>query len=186
MSPGSTPLRVARAQEESDDDQAWLEMVKTNKRFFDEIAGPGLPHRLSKPVADALEAVPRHEFVPELQRPFADENRPLPIGYGQTISQPYVVALMTELAELSPGDRVLEIGAGSGYQAAVLAHLGAHVHTIEIIPELGAAAAEALLRAGYANVRTQIGDGYVGWQEAAPFKAVIVTAAASHVRKSVV
>jgi protein-L-isoaspartate(D-aspartate) O-methyltransferase len=121
--------------------------------------------------------VQRHLFVPPLQRAYAYENRPLPIGHGQTISQPYIVALMTELLGVKPGDRVLEIGTGSGYQAAVLAELGAEVYTIEIVEPVGLAGAQALREAGYGRVKTRIGDGYAGWPEAAPFDAVIVTAA---------
>ena len=131
-------------------------------------------------VLAAMAEVPRHEFVPPDQRPFAYENRPLPIGYGQTISQPFIVGLMTDLLAVGADDSVLEIGTGSGYQAAVLARLTRAVYTIEIIPELGEIAA-ARLRAGYPNVRTRIGDGYYGWPEAAPFDGIMVTAAASHV-----
>ncbi len=136
---------------------------------------------LSEQVKKALLAVPRHEFVPERLKDKAYENRPLPIGYGQTISQPFIVALMTELLKLKPNDKVLEIGTGSGYQAAVLAEIVDQVYTIEIIPELGEHAAERFERLGYANIKTRIGDGYYGWEEAAPFDAIIVTAAASHI-----
>ena len=125
--------------------------------------------------------VPRHEFVPEAERRNAYQNRPLPIGYGQTISQPYIVALMTELLALGPNHLVLEIGTGSGYQAAVLAELVARVFTIEIIPELGNEAGLRLQRLGYDNIETRVGDGYYGWSEQGPFDAIIVTAAASHV-----
>jgi protein-L-isoaspartate(D-aspartate) O-methyltransferase len=123
----------------------------------------------------------RHEFVPEDQRSDAYENRPLPIGHGQTISQPYIVALMTDLIGVTPDMRVLEIGTGSGYQAAVLAELVKEVYSIEIIRPLGEEAAERLGRLGYDNVHTRIGDGYYGWKEKAPFDAIVVTAAASHV-----
>ena len=125
--------------------------------------------------------VPRHEFVPADQRPYAYENRPLPIGYGQTISQPYIVAIMTDLLGLEKNDRVLEIGTGSGYQAAVLAELVDSVFTIEIIEGLGRQTSERLERLGYDNVRTRIGDGYYGWPSKAPFDAIIVTAASSHI-----
>ena len=128
-------------------------------------------------VLRVLRAVPRHEFVPDGGRARAYADHPLPIGEGQTISQPYIVALMTELAQVRPGHRVLEIGTGSGYQAAVLAELGAEVWTIEIVEPLGRRAAADLARTGYGRVRTKIGDGYVGWPEAAPFDAVLVTAA---------
>ena len=132
-------------------------------------------------VMAAIDRAPRHEFVPEAERPSAYANRPLPIGHGQTISQPYIVALMTHLLGVRPGERVLEIGTGSGYQAAVAAELGAHVHTIEIVEPLAREASRRLARLGYHDVRTRLGDGYYGWPEAAPFDAIIVTAAASHV-----
>ena len=128
-------------------------------------------------VLDAMRTIPRHAFVPPAQRDFAYENRPLPIGYGQTISQPYLVALMTELADPDPGERVLEIGTGSGYQAAILARLARKVCTVEIIPPLAEAAAKVLGDLGYGNVRVKVGDGYHGWLECGPFDAVIVTAA---------
>jgi protein-L-isoaspartate(D-aspartate) O-methyltransferase len=125
----------------------------------------------------ALRRVPRHEFVPAAARPHAYEDHAVAIGHGQTISQPYVVALMTELAALQPGARVLEIGTGSGYQAAVLAELGADVHSIEIVAPLARRAAATLARLGYGAVRVRQGDGYRGWPEAAPFDAILVTAA---------
>jgi len=133
-------------------------------------------------VMDVIAKVPRHEFVPKEQDAYAYDNRPLPIGYGQTISQPYIVALMTELLEVKPSDVVLEIGTGSGYQAAVLAGLVDKVYSIEIIPELGKEAKERLARLGYDDkVEVKIGDGYHGWEEYAPFDGVVVTAAASHI-----
>jgi len=128
-------------------------------------------------VLAAMRAVPRHEFVPAAEVAHAYEDHPLPIGHDQTISQPYVVAAMTELAAVGPGARVLEIGTGSGYQAAVLAELGANVYTIEIVEPLARSAAATLARLGYARVKVRAGDGYRGWPEAAPFDAVIVTAA---------
>jgi protein-L-isoaspartate(D-aspartate) O-methyltransferase len=132
-------------------------------------------------VMTALARVPRHEFVPaDLQR-LAYENRPLPIGYGQTISQPYIVALMTDLLDVRDDDVVLEVGTGSGYQAAVLAVLVKHVYTVEIIPELAEQATARLRRLDYGNVTTRAGDGYYGWEEHAPFAGIIVTAAANHV-----
>lgn len=132
-------------------------------------------------VIDALATVERHEFVPRSQIPYAYENRPLPIGHGQTISQPYIVALMTELVEADPDDVVLEIGTGSGYQAAILAKLVDHVYSIEIIQALANEAQTRLARLGYDNVTTKLADGYYGWDEHAPFDAIIVTAAASHI-----
>ncbi len=125
--------------------------------------------------------MPRHRFVPPEYREQAYNNHPLPIGYGQTISQPYIVALMTEALELEPGDRVLEIGTGSGYQAAVLAELGMEVYTIEIVGPLAETAASLLMDLGYENIHFRHADGYFGWEEAAPFNAIIVTAAPDHV-----
>ena len=132
-------------------------------------------------VIEALASVPREEFVPLTRRHQAYENRPLPIGYGQTISQPYIVAVMTDLLALKPGDRVLELGTGSGYQAAVAARLAKRVYSIEIIEILGRKARKRLKRLGYDNVRVRLGDGYYGWKEHAPYDAIIVTAAASHI-----
>jgi protein-L-isoaspartate(D-aspartate) O-methyltransferase len=127
-------------------------------------------------VLAAMRKVPREEFVPAELRLLAHADRPLPIGEGQTISQPYVVALMSELAGLRPGSRVLEIGTGSGYQAAVLAEMGAEVWSIEILASLARSSAERLKRLGYRSVRVRQGDGYRGWPDQAPFDAIIVTA----------
>ncbi len=135
--------------------------------------------RFSARVMDAIDAVARHRFVPSRELRNAYENRPLPIGYGQTISQPYIVALMTELLEPASGDVVLEVGTGSGYQAAVLAKLVARVYTIEIVPPLAGSAELRLEQLGYANVEVRLGDGYYGWRERGPFDGIIVTAAAS-------
>ena len=132
--------------------------------------------RLKASVIGAMRTVDRSQFVPEGSELYAWENRPLPIGYGQTISQPFIVALMTDLLDLEPVHRVLEIGTGSGYQAAVLATLVASVHTIEIVPELAASAAARLKLLGYPNVQVRAGDGWHGWPEAAPFDRIIVTA----------
>jgi protein-L-isoaspartate(D-aspartate) O-methyltransferase len=128
-------------------------------------------------VLAAMRRVPRHEMVPPVARDLSYADRPLPIGDGQTISQPYIVALMTEAAAVGKGARVLEVGTGSGYQAAVLAELGAEVYSIEIVEPLARRAAAALRRTGYGAVNLRIGDGYRGWPEAAPFDAVLVTAA---------
>ena len=137
-------------------------------------------------VMAALARVPRHRFVPAVEVRNAYANRPLPIGHGQTISQPYIVALMTDLMNVKPGDTVLEIGTGSGYQAAILAELAATVCTIEIVEPLAREAAERLRTLGYTKVRTRAGDGYYGWEDCGPFDAIIVTAAASHVPPSLV
>lgn len=125
----------------------------------------------------AMLTVPRHMFVPESSRSMAYADTPLPIGEGQTISQPYIVAFMTECLDLEPDDRVLEIGTGSGYQAAILAELVKDVYTVEIVPILGNRASKLFDEMGYANIHVKIGDGYKGWHEEAPFDAVIVTAA---------
>ena len=168
---------VASAQE----DAAWK---RERERLVEEtIAHPedGRPPVRDPRVLAAMRAVPRHEFVPAAIRHLAYGDYPLTIGHGQTISQPYIVAKMTELAALKPTDRVLEVGTGSGYQAAVLSPLVKEVYTIEIVEALGLTARERLQRLGYANVEVRIGDGYAGWPEKAPFDAVIVTAGATHI-----
>ena len=132
-------------------------------------------------VTAAMGKVERHLFVPAWLTLFGYRNQPLPIGYGQTISQPIVVAMMTELLKVKSSDKILEIGTGSGYQAAVLAEIAESVYSIEIIEPLGQQAAERLKSLGYHNVKITLGDGYYGWPEAAPFDAIMVTAAASHV-----
>jgi protein-L-isoaspartate(D-aspartate) O-methyltransferase len=131
-------------------------------------------------VLETMRRVPRHHFVPAQYLAAAYEDHPLPIGYGQTISQPYIVALMTESLKVKPGQRVLEIGTGSGYQAAILADLGCQVYTIEIVPELATQAEGRLAEVGYGQVKVLNGDGYYGWPEHAPFDAIIVTAAPDH------
>lgn len=128
-------------------------------------------------VLQAMRHVPRHLFVPEAYREFAYQNRPLPIGYQQTISQPFVVAYMTQLLDLKSGEKVLEIGTGSGYQAAVLSEITPHVYTIEIVEELGTQARTLFKSLGYTTIKTKIGDGYQGWTKYAPFDAIILTAA---------
>lgn len=135
------------------------------------------PHVKDVAVLQALLDVPRHRFVPAKYARSAYANRPLPIGLGQTISQPSLVAMMTELLELTPESRVLEIGTGSGYQAAILAELAGEVYSIELLEELGKRAADTLQRLGYGNIHLRIGDGYLGWPEAAPFDGIIVTCA---------
>jgi protein-L-isoaspartate(D-aspartate) O-methyltransferase len=137
-------------------------------------------------VLKAMGKVPRHEFVPEGSRSAAYGDYPLPIGYGQTISQPYIVAFMTEKLEPRPTDRVLEIGTGSGYQAAILAELVAEVYTIEIVEPLASRATADLHRLGYTNVHVRAGDGYKGWPDAAPFDSIIVTCAPENIPKPLV
>ncbi|MDX9817404.1 MAG: protein-L-isoaspartate(D-aspartate) O-methyltransferase [Desulfococcus multivorans] len=137
--------------------------------------------RLDPAVIRAMKTVRRHRFVPPESADRAYDNTPLPIGYGQTISQPYIVALMSNLAALNPGDRVLEVGTGSGYQAAVLAEMGMQVYSMEIIRPLAETAAETLRAEGYDQVSLRVGDGYFGWEEKGPFDGIIVTAAADHI-----
>jgi protein-L-isoaspartate(D-aspartate) O-methyltransferase len=141
---------------------------------------------LSQSVMEAMEKVPRHEFVPAAERRNAYANRPLPIGMGQTISQPFIVALMTDLMQIKPGDKVLEIGTGSGYQAAVLAELAGMVYSVEIVEPLAREAQQRLTRLGYRNVATRVGDGYLGWPEEAQFDAVMVTAAPREVPQALI
>jgi protein-L-isoaspartate(D-aspartate) O-methyltransferase len=141
---------------------------------------------MSPQVRAALAKVERHRFVPAGQQSLAYRNHPLPIGSGQTISQPYIVALSTDLVAPQPGQRVLEIGTGSGYQAAMLAEIVSKVYSIELVPSLGKEAAERLRTLGYANVEVRIGDGYAGWPEQAPFDSIVVTAAAPRVPEALV
>ena len=145
------------------------------------------PRGITDPlVLAAMREVPRHLFVPEGQRAHAYEDRALPVGEHQTISQPYIVALMTQLARVEPGAKVLEVGTGSGYQAAILARMGAKVYTVEIIPALAHRARKTLDSLGYRNITYRVGDGYRGWPEAAPFGAILVTAAPDHVPQPLV
>ncbi len=137
-------------------------------------------------VLEAMERVPRHEFVPKQYQSQAYADHPLPIGHGQTISQPYIVALMTELLKLKTTDRVLEIGTGSGYQAAILGEIVAEVYTVEIVEPLATEAAARLARLGYDNVHVRNADGYFGWEEHAPYDAIIVTAAPDHIPQPLV
>jgi protein-L-isoaspartate(D-aspartate) O-methyltransferase len=161
------------------DHPAFRERIEERERMVQwQIAG----REVKDPnVLQALRRVPRHAFVPPAQRAYAYEDRPLPIGYGQTISQPYVVAFMTEALQLDPNAVVLEIGTGSGYQAAVCAEIARAVYTIEIVEPLGASAAQLLTELGYANVHIRAGDGYFGWPEKGPFDAIIGTAAAREI-----
>ena len=137
-------------------------------------------------VLQAMTRVPRHLFVPDDLRPFAYDDRPLPIGRGQTISQPFIVAHMTEALQLEPSHTVLEIGTGSGYQAAVLAEIVKQVYSVEIVPDLAASARQALAQAGYRNVEVRMGNGYLGWPEHAPFDRIVVTAAPPEIPQALV
>ena len=164
------------------------EHLKQRERMIKEIEGDVKvtsgrigKKQLRRSVMKAMATVLRHEFVPKSLRHAAYANRPLPIGYGQTISQPYIVALMTDLLDVESGDIVLEVGTGSGYQAAVLAELVKEVHTIEIIKELGKQAKVRLNDLEYQNITVHVGDGYYGLEEHAPFDGIIVTAAANHI-----
>ncbi|HYC45819.1 MAG TPA: protein-L-isoaspartate(D-aspartate) O-methyltransferase [Burkholderiales bacterium] len=160
-----------------------VEEIERNTRETQRETGRAV---LNPRVMDAMRRVPRHRLVPRGDEGNAYRDRPLAIGLGQTISQPFIVALMTDLAEVKSGDQVLEIGTGSGYQAAVLAELGARVYTMEILEPLGREAAARLAELGYKSISTRIGDGYLGWPEHAPFDAIIVTAAARAVPPALV
>ena len=158
------------------------------QRMVQDIAAmtPGIGFETGRPAFDervlaAMRKVERHKFVPPSEVANAYQNRPLPIGYGQTISQPYIVALMTDLMRVERNHTVLEIGTGSGYQAAVLAERAKSVYSIEIVEPLGKQAQERLQNLGYRNVLTKVGDGYYGWEQYAPFDSIIITAAASHI-----
>jgi len=172
-------LPAAAAEDEFAAQRAELmaDIASLARATSDETGRPAFDPR----VMAVLAAVPRHRFVPADQVRAAYRNRPLPIGHGQTISQPYIVALMTDLMSVKPQDVVLEIGTGSGYQAAILAELVQTVCTIEIVEPLARDATERLRALGYPKVRTRAGDGYYGWEDCGPFDAIIVTAAASHV-----
>ncbi len=176
------PAAGARRQQDGDEREAILarrreEMVEEQIRQRDV---------RDARVLDAMLRVERHRFVPEAIRHEAYDDRPLPIGEGQTISQPYIVAKMTELAGIEPGEKVLEIGTGSGYQAAILGELAAEVYTIEIIEQLGERARALLEELGYRNIHCRVGDGYAGWPEHAPFDAIVVTAAPAEVPKPLI
>jgi len=160
-------------------------LAERKKMVEEQLVAPGRNIK-DRRVLEVMASVPRHEFVPEAVRRFAYWDEPLPIGYGQTISQPFIVAFMTEQLDPKPTDRVLEIGTGSGYQAAVLSRLVAQVFTIEIIEPLARRAETDLKRLGYDNVKVLAGDGYQGWPEHAPFDAIIVTCAPDHIPKPLI
>jgi protein-L-isoaspartate(D-aspartate) O-methyltransferase len=160
-----------------------LEQIESEVRMT---AGELGVRKLDPRVAEALRQVPRECFVPRLERSLAYLNHPLPIGHGQTISQPYIVAIMSQLLEVGPGGRVFELGTGSGYQAAVLAAMGIDVYSVEIVPELAKQAAETLSELGIAGVQVRVGDGWFGWPEAAPFDGILVTAAAPHLPEQLI
>jgi protein-L-isoaspartate(D-aspartate) O-methyltransferase len=169
------------------------ELARERRQMVDEIAAMARDtrretgrERFAARVMEAMDKVPRHRFVPERLARDAYRNHPLPIGEGQTISQPYIVALSTDLIDPQPGHVVLEIGTGSGYQAAVLGELVRHVYSIEIVEPLGRGAAERVAALGYRNVEVRIGDGYQGWPEHAPFDAIVVTAAAPFIPEPLV
>jgi len=140
----------------------------------------------NKAVLEAMKKAPRHQFVPESHRHLAYADHPLPIGHDQTISQPFIVAYMSEAAEIAAGEKVLEIGTGSGYQAAILGELAKEVYSIEIIPELAERARQTLAALGYRNIQVKAGNGYLGWPEHAPFDAIVVTAAPDEIPKALV
>jgi protein-L-isoaspartate(D-aspartate) O-methyltransferase len=177
--PADPPLGDADARRRAAMVEAVASEVLWTNRYLGKSA---LDHR----VLQALRTVPRHEFVPEGMRDQAYENRPLPIGHHQTISQPYIVAIMTDLLHPRPADRVLEIGTGCGYQAAVLSGLVAKVYSVETVAQLSDEAGERLRRLGYANVELRQGDGYLGWPEHAPYDGIIVTAAAPDLPEALV
>jgi len=174
----STPGKVDSAQNYDDLRRNLIRQiiddVRSTSRYLKKTS-------LDEQVMIAMSSVPRHSFVPNAYKRHAYENRPLPIGEGQTISQPYIVAIMTDLLNLKSSDVVLEVGTGSGYQAAVLAELTSKVYTIEIIKTLQKSAAKRLKSLGYNNIETKLGDGYYGWQMHAPFDAIMVTAAAGQI-----
>ncbi len=178
--------RAAPAQPSDAHAAARAQLVREIEAEFRDTAADTGRSRMSDAVRGAMERVPRHRFVPPTLVDVAYVDRPLPIGMGQTISQPFIVALMTELAEPDPAARVLEVGTGSGYQAAVLAECVAHVYSIEIVAPLGERARALLADLGYRNVDVRIGDGYKGWPDAAPFDAIVVTAAPDHVPQPLV
>ncbi|HKO96463.1 MAG TPA: protein-L-isoaspartate(D-aspartate) O-methyltransferase [Pyrinomonadaceae bacterium] len=175
--PASLSEQVAVEQKADQD------FAQQRRNLIDQLKAEGIN---SSAVLDAMLKVPRHKFVPPAQRHQSYRNRPLSIGHEQTISQPFIVGYMTEAASIAPGEKVLEIGTGSGYQAAVLAELAKQVYSIEIIPELAEGARNVLRELGYKNVQVKTGNGYLGWPEHAPFDAIVVTAAPDEVPQALV
>jgi len=175
---GYLPVPAQASDHFRDSRENMIRLIEADVRYTSEYLKQSV---LDARVLEAMARVPRHEFVSPDLADLAYANRPLPIGHGQTISQPYIVAIMTDLLDIEPGHRILEIGTGSGYQAAVLAELNTRVWSIEIIPALGQQAQTRLPHLGYDNIDVRIGDGYYGWPEQAPFDAIIVTAAANHI-----
>ena len=159
------------------------DFTRQRRMLVDQLKAEGITN---SDVLDAMLKVPRHEFVPASHRHYSYQNRPLPIGHNQTISQPFIVGYMTQAASVAPGEKVLEIGTGSGYQAAVLAELAGQVYSIEIIPQLAEGAKTVLSKLGYKNVHVKAGNGYEGWPEHAPFDAIVVTAAPDEVPQKLV
>jgi protein-L-isoaspartate(D-aspartate) O-methyltransferase len=170
---------VARAEPNYTTNRA--QMIRTIETQARDLSSAIGRDHIDPRVLDVMGTIPRHDFVPENLRQVSYEDRPLPIGFGQTISQPLIVALMTDVLNINPSSSVLEVGTGSGYQAAVASTLARQVYTIEIIPELARSAADRLRRLGYTNVAVRIGDGYFGWPDVAPFDGIIVTAASGHI-----
>jgi protein-L-isoaspartate(D-aspartate) O-methyltransferase len=184
LSPGCAADKLFSSDREQRASPTEDEFAKQRHRMVeDQIRARGIK---DKAVLDAMKKAPRHRFVPETHRHRAYGDHPLPIGQGQTISQPFIVAYMTEAAEVSPQEKVLEIGTGSGYQAAILGEIAREVYTIEIIPELAERARRSLAELGYKNIQVKTGNGYLGWPEHAPFDAIIVTAAPDEVPKALV
>jgi len=165
------------------DEKAAQDFAQQRRNLVDQLRSQGVT---SSAVLEAMLKVPRHKFVPPSQRHLAYQNRPLSIGHGQTISQPFIVGYMTEAASIAPHEKVLEIGTGSGYQAAVLAELAKEVYTIEIIPDLAEGARTLLRELAYKNVQVKTGNGYEGWKEHAPFDAIVVTAAPDQIPQTLV
>jgi protein-L-isoaspartate(D-aspartate) O-methyltransferase len=180
---GNTAVEAVTPQHYDTARRVLVEKIRQHVRRTSEYLGKA---ELDPQVMTAMASVPRHEFVPEYLRGRAYEDRPLPIGHEQTISQPYIVAIMTDLLGLEPGCNVLDIGTGSGYQAAVLAEICESVFSIEIVEPLGVGARQRLRRLGYDNIEVRIGDGFFGWPEQAPFDAIIVAAAAGSVPEPLV